>query len=144
MKRPAVKKRLSKRLDDTSLIRRLAGPLPLASPEGAARAADWLADIEASTAGKALPALRAEHPAFANLLASIAATAPYLWDLIRADPARLHRLATGDPDRALASLLAQAQRSAGAAPSQDACATLHEIGSRASHCACRHRRDLAG
>jgi len=120
MKRPAVKKRLSKRLDDTSLIRRLAGALPLASPEGAARAADWLAEIEASTAGKALPALRAEHPAFANLLASIAATAPYLWDLIRADPARLHRLATGDPDRALASLLAQAQRSAGAAPSQDA------------------------
>ena len=120
MTRPAVRKRASKKFDEMALVRRLAGALPLASAEGVARLADWLAEIKASAAGKALTALRAEHPAVADTLASIAATAPYLWDLIRADPARLHRLATGDPDRALASLLAQAQKTAGAARSQDA------------------------
>jgi len=120
MTRPAVRKRPRKKLDETALIWRLGGALPLASPEGVARVVVWLAENKASAAGKALTALRAEHPAFADTLASIAATAPYLWDLIRADPARLQRLATGDPDRTLASLLAQAHKSAGTARSQDA------------------------
>jgi glutamate-ammonia-ligase adenylyltransferase len=120
MRRPAVKRPSRKKRDQAALIRRLAGALPLAAPEGVARLADWLAEIEGSPAGKALAALRAELPAFAGLLAAIAATAPYLWDLIRADPARFHRLVGGDPDRAFASLLARAQRSAAAARSQDA------------------------
>jgi len=120
MTRPAIRKRPGKKLDETALIRRLAGLLPQASSEGAARVADWLTEIKASAAGRAVAALRAEHPAFADLLASIAATAPYLWDLIRADPARLHRLATGDPDPAFALLLARVQRGAAAARSQDA------------------------
>ena len=100
------------------MIRRLAGALPLASADGSTRVAGWLAEIEASADGKALAALSAEHPKLADILCSIAATAPYLWDLTRADPARLLRLVTSDPDSALESLLADAQRSVAAARTQ--------------------------
>ena len=86
MSRPPVKKRSGKKLDEAALIRRLAGALPLSSAAGTARVAAWLAEIKASAAGKALAALTAGHPVLGDLLASIAETAPYLWDLIRADP----------------------------------------------------------
>jgi glutamate-ammonia-ligase adenylyltransferase len=115
MKRPAVEKRSGQELAETALLRRLGGALPLSSADGRARVAAWLADISAGVTGKALATLNAEHPKLADILASIAATAPYLWDLIRADPARLLRLITGDSDSALESLLADAQRSAAAA-----------------------------
>ena len=46
----------------------------------------------------------------ANLLGGIAEAAPYLWDLIRADPARLLRLLSGDPEEELAALLADDAR----------------------------------
>ena len=88
MSRPPVKKRSGKKLDEAALIRRLAGTLPLSSAAGTARVTAWLVEIKASAAGKALAALNAGHPALGDLLASIAETAPYLWDLIRADPAR--------------------------------------------------------
>ena len=88
MSRPPVKKRSGKKLDEAALIRRLAGTLPLSSAAGTARVTAWLVEIKASAAGKALAALTVGHPALGDLLASIAETAPYLWDLIRADPAR--------------------------------------------------------
>ena len=53
-----------------------------------ARVAEWLAGIAATAAGKALESLVAEHPALASVLGGIAEAAPYLWDLVRADPAR--------------------------------------------------------
>jgi glutamate-ammonia-ligase adenylyltransferase len=115
MTRPAVTKRPRKELAETALIRRLAGALPLSSPEGAARRDAWLAEIKATTAGKELAALNADHAAMADLLGAIAARAPYLWDLSRADPARLLRLITSDPDDALASLLAGTRHSVAAA-----------------------------
>jgi glutamate-ammonia-ligase adenylyltransferase len=112
MTRPAVRKRPRKKLNDAALIRRLAGALPVSSSEGSGCVSDWLAEIKTGAAGKALAALHAEHPALTNLLASIAETAPYLWNLIRADAARLLRLLTSDPDHALEALLAATQRSA--------------------------------
>jgi [glutamine synthetase] adenylyltransferase / [glutamine synthetase]-adenylyl-L-tyrosine phosphorylase len=115
MTRPAVRRRPNRKLDDAALIQRLAGALPVSSIEGSKRVSDWLVEIKTGAAGKALAALRAEHPALASLLASIAETAPYLWDLIRADAGRLLRLLTSDPDKALESLLAATQRSAGSA-----------------------------
>jgi glutamate-ammonia-ligase adenylyltransferase len=118
MTRPPVKKRSGKKLDEAALIRRLAGALPLSSAAGTARVTAWRAEIKTSAAGKALAALTAGHPALADLLASIAETAPYLWDLIRADPAGFENLVTSDPDSALAALLTSAQRSATAARAQ--------------------------
>jgi glutamate-ammonia-ligase adenylyltransferase len=115
MRRPSVNKQPRQKLDEAALIRRLSGALPLSSIEGSERVSEWLASVKTSTAGKALTSLIAEHPALANLLASIAEAAPYLWDLIRADPARFLRLITCDPDSELAALLAKAQRSAAAA-----------------------------
>jgi glutamate-ammonia-ligase adenylyltransferase len=112
---PAINKRTGKQVAEAALVRRLAGALPLSSSEGVARVAAWLADIKADVAGKALAALDTDYPALANVLAGIAASAPYLWDLIRADPPRLLRLITSDPDEALAALLTDVQHSAAAA-----------------------------
>jgi [glutamine synthetase] adenylyltransferase / [glutamine synthetase]-adenylyl-L-tyrosine phosphorylase len=120
MTRPAVKKRPGKKLDEAALVRRLAGALPRSSAAGIARVTAWLAEIKTSAAGKSLAALIAEHPALARVLASIAETAPYLWDLIRADPERCVRLLTSNPDRAMTALLTGARRAAAAARSQDA------------------------
>jgi glutamate-ammonia-ligase adenylyltransferase len=118
MRRPAAGGRPGEKSGEAELVRRLAGALPLPSPEGSAHVVAWLADISDSAAGKELAALNDEHPALADLLASIATTAPYLWDLIRADPARVLRLLTSDPDDALAALLTSAQRNAAAARTQ--------------------------
>src|SRR4029077_7906829 len=118
--RRPVKKRSGTKLDEAALIRRLAGALPLSSADGIARVTGWLGEIKASAAGKSLATLTIEYPALGDLLASIAETAPYLWDLIRADPARFANLATSDPDGALATLLANARRSAAAARAQPA------------------------
>jgi glutamate-ammonia-ligase adenylyltransferase len=118
MSRPPVKKRSGNKLDEVALIRRLAGALPLSSATGTARVTAWLAEIKTSAAGKALVALNSGHSALGDLLASIAETAPYLWDLIRADPAGFADFVTSDPDSALATLLANARRSAAAARTQ--------------------------
>jgi [glutamine synthetase] adenylyltransferase / [glutamine synthetase]-adenylyl-L-tyrosine phosphorylase len=118
MTRPAVRKRPSKKLDDAALIQQLAGALPVSSIAGSKRVSDWLAEIKTGAAGKALAALHAERPSLAILLASIAETAPYLWDLVRADGARLLRLLTSDPDNTLGALLAATQRSAASAHTQ--------------------------
>jgi glutamate-ammonia-ligase adenylyltransferase len=118
MTRPAVRKRPATKLHDAALIRRLAGALPVSSSEGSKRVCDWLAEIKTGAAGKALAAQNAERPALTNLLASIAETAPYLWDLVRVDAGRLLRLLTSDPDKALESLLAATQRSAASARTQ--------------------------
>ena len=109
MSRSPVKKRSGRKLDEAALIRRLAGTLPLSSAARNARVTAWLAETEASAAGKALATLNAGHPALRDLLASVADTAPYPWDLIRADPAGFAGLVTSDPDSALAALLAKAQ-----------------------------------
>ena len=49
------------------------------------------------------------------MLGGVAAEAPYLWDLIRADPARLVSFLTHDPEEELARLLAKARTDAAAA-----------------------------
>src|SRR5262249_30674811 len=45
------------------------------------------------------------YPAARALIEGIAEGSPYLWDLIRADPARLVRLLNADPDRRLPEIL---------------------------------------
>ena len=115
MRRPAPGKRPTHTLDETALVRRLAGALPHASASGRARASEWLASIARTASGKALKALIDRHPALTSLLDGIAETAPYLWDLVEADPARLLRLLSRNPEEEFAALLGKARSAAAAA-----------------------------
>ena len=120
MTRPAVRKRDGKRRDEPALIARLAGTLPLSSPLAHAAVTGWLASIKKGATGKSLASLCTKHPGLVRLLDGVAGTAPYLWDLIRADPARFLRFLTCEPESECTSLLATARRNAGAARSPEA------------------------
>ncbi len=115
MRRPASGKRPNYTFHQTALGRRLAGALPRPSPQGRARVAEWLSGIRRTVAGKAIASLVEDHARLASLLGGIAETSPYLWDLVRADPARLLRLISGDADLALTALLVTARDTAAAA-----------------------------
>jgi [glutamine synthetase] adenylyltransferase / [glutamine synthetase]-adenylyl-L-tyrosine phosphorylase len=130
MRRPAVSKSQKKspklKLHETALIRRLTVPrhtaggpaaeLPQAPLQPSERVSYWLASIAAATgAGKTLGNLVRKTPAVLQLVGGIADSAPYLWDLISADAARLLRLLTHDPDLELASLLAATRRASASA-----------------------------
>ena len=158
MRRPqSGKKRPKQNLDESALVWRSspAGAAvredfapPLASARGRDRLAEWLTAIgRKGAAGEKLKSLLNDHPAADDLLGAVAEASPYLWDLVRADPRRTLRLLTANPDEAFAALLAEARRSAAAAPRQeDVMRSLapHEGGSGAAHRACRYRRRLAG
>ena len=75
----------------------------------------WLAEVAPSDAGATLTALIEEYPSLASVLAAIASAAPYLWDLVRADPARAVRILRHDPHATLAALLGTARHAAAAA-----------------------------
>jgi glutamate-ammonia-ligase adenylyltransferase len=115
MTRPAARVRQGQRRDKAALIARFDGALPLSSPEARAAAEEWLSSIEAESAGKALALLVAKHPALSALLGGLAGGSPYLWDLVRADPARFVRLLKAEPESEVASVLASGRRKAGAA-----------------------------
>jgi [glutamine synthetase] adenylyltransferase / [glutamine synthetase]-adenylyl-L-tyrosine phosphorylase len=109
------------KFDDTALIRRLNSSrlsanvgigIPQVSKQAATRVSAWLVSIAASAAGRTLNALIRANPALYRLIGGIGESAPYLWDLVGADAARLSRLLSHDPDEQFASLLAKARRSA--------------------------------
>ena len=89
--------------------------LPFSSAEGRARVAEWLESLARTAAGKSLNALLKDRQPLAALLAGVAAEAPYLWDLVRADPVRLVGFLTHDPEDELARLLEKARTDAAAA-----------------------------
>jgi [glutamine synthetase] adenylyltransferase / [glutamine synthetase]-adenylyl-L-tyrosine phosphorylase len=125
MRRPARGKRPPVQyLDQTALGRRLitshssdarGGGLPFASSQGRARLAQWLSSIARTAVGKALKSLIQEHQPLASVLAAIGTAVPYLWDLACADPARLLRLLSRDPEEELAALLVGTRRAAASA-----------------------------
>jgi [glutamine synthetase] adenylyltransferase / [glutamine synthetase]-adenylyl-L-tyrosine phosphorylase len=84
---------------------RLMAPPALADDAGRAHFAAWLAEIEANAPPGALCAAITAHPPVRALLAAIASSSTYLWDLVRADPARLSALLQADPDERLAALV---------------------------------------
>ncbi len=110
MKRPSARNRPKPKRDADAMIFRLSGALPVPSAKSDDRVTQWLASIARSAAGKTLKRLISQHAALADVTLGIAETAPYLWDLLCADPARFVRLLTGDPDVALPSLLAKTRR----------------------------------
>ena len=74
----------------------------------------WRAEFVAT--GKALKSLLREYKTLANVLGGMAEAAPYLWDLVRKDPARVLRLLTRDPDAQLAAVLDKARERGIAVP----------------------------
>ncbi len=115
MPRPATGKRPKPTIDEAVLVARLSGVLPRASAQDRARVAEWLSSVARTPAGKAIASLVEKHPPLASLLGGIAGAAPYLWDLVRADPARLLRLLNRDAEEEFAALLAAAREAAAAA-----------------------------
>ena len=117
MARAPVKKRPKQERDDAALIRRFRGALPAFGAPLSVAVSVWLAGLKAKAAGKTLNSLVRKQTPLAKILSGIAETAPYLWDLIQADPARFLRLLESDPDSALAGLLAATYEAAAAARS---------------------------
>ena len=89
-----------------SFATRLEGPRALATDIGRARVAAWLEEQAGATA--ALSRTMAAHPPVRVLIEAIASSSSYLWDLVRADPARLIRLLDADPADSLAGVRAAA------------------------------------
>src|SRR5258705_6717101 len=85
-----------------------SGPRIPASRNAEQRLGDWLAELEPQQAAE-IGAWLDRPPARAILL-GIAEFSPYLFDLIRADAARLIRLLACDPEPHLASLIENTSR----------------------------------
>ncbi|MEA2938952.1 MAG: [glutamine synthetase] adenylyltransferase / [glutamine synthetase]-adenylyl-L-tyrosine, partial [Alphaproteobacteria bacterium] len=102
--------RVSNAGQGTLAQRVVAAPTLLAPQAAHARVADWLAEIAATPAGASLKRLLDRHPEAHALIAGIAEGSPYLWELARAEPARLATLLDSDPDRRLDTVLAEASR----------------------------------
>ncbi len=94
---------------DRSLAALIAvAPLPV-SPEVARASVDeWITSIARTAPGKELKQLLTAKPIADQLIGGIAEGSPYLWELARADPARLLAILTSEPEQRLASILSQA------------------------------------
>ncbi len=93
----------------------MKGALPRASSAGRGHVTEWLDSIARTRAGSSIVALLQANPAMARVLSGIAEGSPYVWDLIRADPARSLRLFGSDPDSEFVALLAHIREAAAAA-----------------------------
>ncbi len=90
------------------LATRIATPTALANAAGCAGVSAWLDEIGDSGEGRELRKVTGAHPRLRGLIEAVASCSPYLWDLIRADPARLVTIVTSDPDARLAACVAEA------------------------------------
>src|SRR3954454_6197188 len=80
------------------------GPRLFAPDQAEHRLVGWLCDL-APEQGGAVCVLADRHPKAKTILEGIAESSPYLFDLMRADAARLIRLLGCDPDFHLAELI---------------------------------------
>jgi glutamate-ammonia-ligase adenylyltransferase len=95
-----------------SLAERLTAAPTLASPENAKA-------VVARDLGDQLEPLFARHPRVRTLVEGIAEGSPYLWDLVRSNPARLGAILTANPEQHLASILARSFHSVDDAREED-------------------------
>ncbi|HMI11734.1 MAG TPA: bifunctional [glutamine synthetase] adenylyltransferase/[glutamine synthetase]-adenylyl-L-tyrosine phosphorylase, partial [Bradyrhizobium sp.] len=93
------------------------GPHVAAPDQAEQRLADWLTDLAPEQAA-AIADLIARFPRAKTILLGIAEFSPYLFDLIRADAARLIRLLACDPEAHLAQLIERTSRDVSAASSE--------------------------
>ncbi len=106
-------------LEPGALAPRVTAPHALADEAGGARVGVWLAEIAECGTGARLAAIMAGHPAIRVLIDAIAASSPYLWDLVRADADRLVALLGSAPDARLTALLTETAQAVGASASED-------------------------
>jgi glutamate-ammonia-ligase adenylyltransferase len=93
------------------------GPHVSAPAKAEQRLADWLTDLAPEQAA-AIEGLIAQFPFAKTILLGIAESSPYLFDLMRADAARLIRLLECEPERHLAQLIEKTCREVSAASSE--------------------------
>lgn len=91
----------------------VTNPTSFAPEEAQQRVADWLVDLPEEDAG-AWRTLIGGHPRAGAILHGVAEFSPYLFDLIRLDPARGLRVFTCQPEDHVAALIAQARQEAAA------------------------------
>jgi len=94
--------------DHRLAARFVASPHVSASHDAEQHLADWLAELE--PAQSAAIGAWLDRPHAKNILLGIAEFSPYLFDLIRADAARLIRLLACDPESHLSSLIENTSR----------------------------------
>jgi glutamate-ammonia-ligase adenylyltransferase len=86
----------------------VTAPQLIAAQDAQARVAAWLAESPAGTVER-LAELLARHAPLQSLIAAIAESAPYLWDLVRTRPERLSALLDGEPRQGFQQILATAE-----------------------------------
>ena len=84
------------------------GPYVAAPDEAEQRLGDWLSGLEPAHSAAIDPLL--DHANAKKILLGIAEFSPYLFDLVRADAARLTRILACDPESHLASLMEETSR----------------------------------
>src|SRR6202049_4102883 len=104
--------------DPACLAARFVDGPHLSAPDIAEqRLADWLTDLGSEQAA-AIDDLTARFPLARTILRGIAEASPYLFDLVRADAARLIRLLECEPEPCLAQLIEKTCRDVFAASSE--------------------------
>jgi glutamate-ammonia-ligase adenylyltransferase len=96
----------------TPLALRIAAA-PCFGEIGRRRLADWLNEIAAVAGAGDIKDLLHAHPSVEALLSGLAEGSPYLWDLVRAGPARLLRVLRATPEEYLENLLQGTARDVG-------------------------------
>ncbi len=94
----------------------VSGPHVIASSTAEQRLKDWLAELEPQQAAEI--SLWLDRPAARAILFGIAGFSPYLFDLVRADAARLIRLLACDPEAHLTALIENTSRAVLAAANE--------------------------
>ncbi|WOH48668.1 bifunctional [glutamine synthetase] adenylyltransferase/[glutamine synthetase]-adenylyl-L-tyrosine phosphorylase [Bradyrhizobium sp. sBnM-33] len=94
----------------------VSGPHIAANSNAEQRLRDWLAELEPAQAAEI--GLWLDRPLARAILLGIVEFSPYLFDLIRADAARLIRLLACDPEQHLAALIEKTSRDVLAAASE--------------------------
>jgi len=91
----------------------------------------WLDEIAQTASGKAIKQIVTASAKTRDVLAAVAESSPYLWDLVCADPARTVNLLAAEPDARFAAILAEVAR-AGAETEAAAMATLRGLKAKAA------------
>src|SRR5689334_15793273 len=81
-----------------------SGPAVTAGDDTDVRVKRWLDDIS-SPQREAILAILEQYPLARAVVTGIADASPYLFDLLRGNAERVHRVLTSDPDRQLADLI---------------------------------------
>jgi glutamate-ammonia-ligase adenylyltransferase len=105
----AAKSGATKSRAGEALAARIVTAPQLSDPAAAqVRLKQWRREIAADGGGKQIGALLDRYPLLATLIASLAESSPFLWELASTEPQRLLRVLQVDPDAHFAELVAKA------------------------------------